>query len=405
MSAVIEMMNVTKPEFWANPYDHYARWREHTPVYRAVLSGSRSAWMVSRYDDVAALMKDQRFAKDPNRAKPENGSSQSMWLPGFAKPISRNMLDLDDPDHARLRMLVHKAFTPRVIEGMRERLESLTHELLNRVKLGQTFDLVTDYALPVPMTIITEMLGIPNQDQDKFHKWSTALVSAASAWDMLKAAPSLYFLVRYLKNLIKMRRGDLRDDLVSALITAEESGDHFSEDELLAMIVIILIAGHETTVNLIASGVLTLLQHPEQLARLHAEPTLIKPAIEELLRFTSPVANATERYAIEDMTLHGVNIKRGELVLGVLASANRDPSQFTQPDVFDISRDPNRHLAFGSGIHYCLGAPLARLEGQIAFQNLFDRFPDLRLAVNASELKWRGGIVVRALKALPVCAR
>jgi cytochrome P450 PksS len=404
MSATANLINVTRPEFWANPYDHYTRWREDAPVYRAALSRNRWAWMVTRYDDVVALMKDERFAKEIARVKSETGSTQTPWLPGFLKPLARNMLDLDDPDHARLRNLVHKAFTPRVIEDMRGRLETLTHELLDRVQRGSPFDIVQCYALPVPMTVIIELLGIPHEDHAKFHHWSSGLVSAASAWDMVKAMPSLYMFMRYLRNLIKVRRNDLRDDLVSALIKAEEAGDSFSEDELLAMIVVLLIAGHETTVNLIASGTLTLLQHPEQLERLRSDQSLLKPAVDELLRFTSPVANATERYAIEDITLHGVSIKRGELVLGVLASANRDPLQFSQPDVLDLSRDPNRHLAFGTGIHYCLGAPLARLEGQIAFWNLIQRFPKLRLAADPSALKWRGGFAVRALKVLPVIA-
>lgn len=404
MSATANLINITRPEFWANPYEHYARWRADAPVYRAALSRNRWAWMVTRYDDVSALLKDQRFAKEIARVKSETGSKQTPWIPGFLKPLERNMLDLDDPDHARLRNLVHKAFTPRVIEGMRGRLESLTNGLLDRIEVGKPFDVVQSYALPVPMTVIIELLGIPPQDHAKFHRWSSALVSSASAWDMVKALPHFYLFMRYLRSLVQVKRHDLRDDLISALIQAEESGDSFTEDELIAMIVVLLIAGHETTVNLIASGTLTLLQHPDQLERLRADPSLIKPAVDELLRFTSPVANATERYAIEDMTLHGVSIKRGDLVLGVLASANRDASQFAQPDVLDLGRDPNRHLAFGTGIHYCLGAPLARLEGQIAFWNLIQRLPNLRLATDPNTLRWRGGFAVRALTALPVIA-
>jgi cytochrome P450 PksS len=204
------------------------------------------------------------------------------------------------------------------------------------------------------------------------------------------------------RQLVARRRTDPQDDLITALLHAGASGDTLSEDELLAMVVLLLIAGHETTVNLIASGTLALLEHPDERERLRRDPALIKPAIEELLRFTSPVDIATERYASEDVTLEGVTIPRGELVLAAVGSANRDERQFPNPDMLDLSREPNRHLAFGQGAHYCLGAPLARLEGQIAITTLLRRMPDLRLAVAPGALRWRRGLILRGLEVLPV---
>ena len=224
----------------------------------------------------------------------------------------------------------------------------------------------------------------------------------ASTSSVIKALPSLFMFMRYLRKLIQEKRTHPKDDLLTALVQAEEAGDTLSEDELLAMVVLLLIAGHETTVNLIASGTLALLQHPEQLEHLRRDPTIIKTAVEELLRYTSPVETATERFAREDVTLHGVTIPKGELVLAVLASANRDETQFVHPQRLDLARNPNRHLAFGQGVHFCLGAPLARLEGQIAIPMLLSRFPELRLSIPLERLRWRPTFVVRGLESLPV---
>ena len=243
-------------------------------------------------------------------------------------------------------------------------------------------DLIRDYALPLPTTIIAEMLGVPVRDRHKFHRWSNALVSASgSTWGMLMMVPPMWAFLRYIRKLVKIRQADPRDDLISALVHAREAGDRLSEDELLAMIFLLLVAGHETTLNLIGNGVLALLEHPAELDRLRENPDLIKPAVEELLRYDSPVQMSNERYAREEVTIAGVTIAPGETVHAMLGSANRDERQFDHPDVLDITREPNRHLSFGQGVHYCVGAPLARLEGQIAINTLLRRFPDLRLAV------------------------
>jgi cytochrome P450 len=393
--------------FKANPYPFYARLRAEAPVWRATLRDRRTAWLVTRYADVAEVLKDDTFAKDKLNALDPEQRAKTPWVPGFLKPLERNMLDLDDPDHVRLRTLVSKAFTPRLIERLRGRIEALCEELLDamereREREGRT-DLVAGYALPLPATVIAELLGVPAEDHAKFHRWSNRLVSVSSGRDMLQALPAALAFVRYLRKLVERRRSDPQDDLITALIRAEEANDQLSEDELLAMAFLLLVAGHETTVNLIASGTLALLEHPEQTERLRRDPSLAKPAVEELLRYTSPVEMATERYAREDAEIGGATIPRGGLILAVLGSANRDERHFEDPDVLDLARDPNRHLAFGrGGVHHCLGAPLARMEGQVALTALLRRFPGARVALAPESLHWRRGLFLRGLERLPL---
>jgi cytochrome P450 PksS len=315
----------------------------------------------------------------------------------------RNMLDADPPDHTRLRALVHQAFTPKLVEGMRGRIQGLTDGLLDAAAGRGTMDLIRDFALPLPTTVISEILGVPAADRHKFRRWTNAVATAStSGWAKLRAIPHAMAFVGYLRRLIAARRKAPRDDLVSALVKAEEAGDQLSGDELLSMLFLLLVAGHETTVNLIGNGTLALLTHADQWERLCAEPGLIKSAVEELLRYDSPVEAATERYAMEEVTIAGVAIPRGALTFAVIASANRDDRQFDRPDDLDLAREPNRHLSFGQGFHYCLGAPLARLEGQIALATLARRLPDLRLAVPRSSLRWRPGLVLRGMLSLPV---
>jgi cytochrome P450 len=244
---------------------------------------------------------------------------------------------------------------------------------------------------------------VPAEDHAKFHRWSNRLVSVSSGRDMLRALPAALSFVRYLRKLVERRRVEPQDDLITALIRAEEAGDKLNDDELLAMAFLLLVAGHETTVNLIASGTLALLEHPKQAEALKRDPSLVKPAVEELLRYTSPVEMATERYAREDVEIEGATIPRGELVLAVLGSANRDERHFEDPDALDLARDPNRHLAFGrGGAHHCLGAPLARMEGQIAISALLRRFPEARLPVAPESLRWRQGLFLRGPRRLPL---
>ena len=400
--APIRPVNILSREFKADPFPFYAQLRADAPVYCTKLPDKRNAWLVTRYDDVAALLKDERFVKDRRNAMTPEQLGKQPWVPGFLRPLERNMLDLDDPDHHRLRTLVHKAFTPRIIEGLRERVQTIADDLLSVVTTQGFIDVVKDYALPLPLTVITELLGVPSRDHAKFHRWSKTLLQIGSASSVVKALPSLFMFMRYLRKLVKEKRTQPEDDLLTALVQTEEAGDRLSEDELLAMVVLLLIAGHETTVNLIASGTLALLEHPEQQGQLKADPAMTKTAIEELLRYTSPVETATERFARETVTLHGVTIPKGELVLAVLASANRDEGQFAYPEELDLTRTPNKHLAFGQGVHFCLGAPLARLEGQIAISTLLKRLPELHLGVAPEKLRWRPTFVVRGLESLPV---
>jgi cytochrome P450 PksS len=292
------------PRFKADPHPTYARLRAEAPVFRSRLGRGRPVWLVTRYDDVATLLRDPRFPKDPAHAR----SGDAPWMPGFLRPLTRNMLDLDAPDHTRLRSLVQKAFTPRLVERLRPRIEGLADELIARATRGGRMELVRDYALPIPLTIIGELLGIPAADRDRFHRWSTTIVSASPGIGAVRLLPTVWSMFRYLRGQFAARRADPRDDLITALVQAEEAGDRLSDDELLAMVFILLVAGHETTVNLISGGVLALLQNPEQLERLRSDPALLRPAVEELARFVSPVDLATERYAREDVEIAGVAI-------------------------------------------------------------------------------------------------
>jgi cytochrome P450 len=400
----VTQVDVTNAKFKANPFPFYAQLRAEAPVFPVTVSmpTRQRAWLVTRYSDVLDVLKDARFAKNPRSAMSPEQLKKRPWVPSMFKPLEQNMLDLDSPDHTRLRALVHKAFTQRLIEQMRDQIQILTNELLDAAQPKGGMDLIADFALPLPLTIIGRILGVPAEDNHKFHRWTKTLLSAETNKYYFVVIPSLIRFMGYLKKLIKERRAYPKDDLVTALVQAKDGSDQLSGDEVLAMIFLLLVAGHETTVNLIGSGSLALLEHPDQLEKLRNEPAVIKPAIEELLRFVCPVEMATERYAREDITIAGTTIPRGELVLAVIGSANRDANYFDNPDSLDVSRENNKHLAFGQGVHYCLGAPLARLEGQVAISTLVQRMPNLRLSIAPDQLRWRGGIILRGLEALPV---
>jgi cytochrome P450 len=400
-------LDLVSPRFKANPYPTYARLRRDAPVVRTRLPDGREAWLVPRYEDVERVLKDARFAKDRRRISSPPRMPFERLLEPMTRSLQFNMLDLDAPDHTRLRALVHKAFTPRLIERLRERIQSLADHLLDGPAQRGRLDLVRDYALPIPATVIADLLGVPVTDRHRFHRWSSKLVSIASATDLLTALPYILLFMRYLKRLVARRRVEPRDDLITALVQAEEAGDHLNADELVSMIFLLLVAGHETTVNLIAAGTLALLERPDDLERLRREPHLLQggAAVEELLRYTSPVQVATERYATEPVQVSGSTVPYGALVLAVLGSANHDERRFVDPEALDLTRAPNPHLAFGQGVHYCLGAPLARLEGQIAFATLLRRFSEIQLAVPAESLPWRRGIFLRGLERLPLRVR
>jgi cytochrome P450 PksS len=294
-----------------------------------------------------------------------------------------------------------------MIEALRNRVEELTEQLIDTALRKREFDLISEYALPLPATIIAELVGVPAEDRDRFHRWSAKVVSLSPSAgpEMLFSIPAALAFLKYIQQQIRIRRNAPGTDLLGALIAAEEGGDKLTEDELVAMIFLLLIAGHETTVNLIGNGTLALLENPEQLSKVLANPDLLRSAIEEMLRYYSPVQLATERWAREDVVMSETAIPKGDLVFLALASANRDSAQFREPHIFDIARNQGRHIAFGFGVHYCLGAPLARLEAEIAFKTLLRHLPEPVMAVSHNSLKWRKGFLLRGLERLPLFGR
>jgi len=317
--------------------------------------------------------------------------------------IDNHMLNKDGDDHRRLRRLVSKAFTPRMVEQLRPRIQDIADELLDVVEERRCMDLVDEFAFPLPMMVISELLGIPHDDRDRFRAWSTPIVTPVLTADELALfVEQMNDFVAYLRAMFERRRAEPRDDLVSALLQAEDAGDVLTEQELFSMVVLLIVAGHETTVSLIGNAVAALLQQPEQRALLERDAALVPHAIEELLRYDGPVERALNRWAAADVELGGQTIRRGETVILMLGSANRDPDRFADADALDLQRTNVKHLAFGRGSHYCLGAPLARLEAEIALTTLLRRLPGLRLDVAADDLRWRPVPLFRSLVALPV---
>jgi cytochrome P450 len=400
---MIDIPTLATAEHKANPFPLYVRLRAEAPVVRFIAGDKKPAWLITRYADVSAALKEPRLAKNPFIALTDEERKRTVpWMPGFLRPLSQTMLDQDPPDHGRLRSLVHQAFTPRRVEDLRARVEVIAAELAAQARARGSFDLLEDFAAPLPITVISEMLGVPADERRRFRRWTNRLIRNVTTTDMLLSLPTLWMLLRYVRGLVKRRRSEGGEDLVAALVRAEESGSQLSDDELLSMVMLLLIAGHETTVNLIASGTLALFDHPEAMESLAQEPARMPSAVEELLRFTCPVELATERYTTAPVTYSGHTIPRGQRVLASLASANHDPDMFAAPEQLKLAREPNRHLAFGGGPHYCLGAPLTRLEGQIAFRVLLRDLPGLRLAVPRGSLRWKPNQILRGLTALPV---
>jgi cytochrome P450 len=408
-------LNLLSPAFKANPYPAFSLLRENLPLYQIKLN-DRPTWIISRFEDVEAVLKDQRFVKSVRKVYTQEEIAQKFpWLLSGQQErtgqafLVRHMLNADPPDHTRLRSLVNLSFTPRLIEQWRERIQAIANELLDTVQnppngeQRHEMELIGEFAFPLPMTVITEMLGVPDTDRTRFRVWSNQVVEASGdlqAFSTLRE--SLDEFQAYLSELIEHKREQNADDLLGKLIRTEAEGDKLTEDELISMVFLLLVAGHETTVNLIGNGVLALLQHPDQLEKLKQNPELIKSAIEEFLRYRGPLLAATQRWASEDIELGGQQIQRGDQVIVLLSSANRDERAFEHADQLDITRKENHHLAFGKGIHYCLGAPLARLEGQIAISTLLKRMPNLRLAIDEQDLAWRRGLLLMGVSELPV---
>jgi cytochrome P450 PksS len=396
-------VDITSKEFTADPFGFWARLRADAPVQPVRWARGSTAWVVTRYSDVEAAVRDPRLRKNRRDALTPQQLAAGPTFPKALAPLERGLLGLDGPEHDRLRRLVHQAFTPRRIERMREEAEQIAQTLLDTAQRRGSMELVSDYAAPLPLIVIARIIGVPEEDVSRFRAWTRALLAVGEK--PLRNIPSVLLFMRYLRRLIAARTREPRDDLVSALVAARDRDGQLTDDEILAMLFLLLTAGHETTVNLVGAGALALLEHPDQADLLREggdDPERVKTAVDELLRFTSPVETATERWSDRDVEIAGRSIPQGSLVLAVLASANRDPSVFTDPDRLDLTRSPNPHLAFGKGAHYCLGAPLARLEAQIAIPALLRRAPNLRRLDPTAPVAWRGGAIVRGLESLPV---
>ncbi|WP_194542564.1 cytochrome P450 family protein [Paenibacillus sp. JZ16] len=379
-------------EFTHNPYPVYEKLRQSDPILNLQFPDGRFGWLISNYEQAVEALKDGRLSKDVAKAMGQEQTSV----------FSTNMLFSDPPDHKRLRGLVQKGFTPQRIADMRGHIQEIADNLLDAVSSRDTINLIDDYAFKLPIIVISEILGVPTEDQDKFRVWSNSIIGASNQELNEQVVQHMNEFIAYLKDWFPKVREQPGDDLISQLVIAENQGDRLSEQELYGVVTLMIIAGHETTVNLIGNGVLALLEHPEQRKLLQEQPELIHGAIEEMLRYNGPVEFSTSRWAAEDMDFHGVHMKKGDLVVIALNSANRDASQFENPDIFDITREKSQHLAFGKGIHLCLGAPLARLEGEIAINTLLRRYPHFELQRDIDELEWRPGMIVRGVKEIPI---
>jgi cytochrome P450 PksS len=362
--------------------------------------------MVTRYDDVMQVHTDPRLSSDV--MKYGRGGRALRYAPRMVRLLTDSMVFKDDPDHKRLRGLVSRAFTPRRVQQMNEYVERVVAELVDDLDARGTVDLVDELATPLPLRVISEMMGVGPADRQDFHRWTeqfTDASGAASTLAQLKVLPVGRRMTKLFDRLAAERRAEPDDGLITALVRAQQDGDKLDDDEVVAMVFLLLLAGHDTTANLIGSSVVALLDHPEQMARLREEPEIVEPAVEELLRFTTPVPCGAARIATEDVDIGGTVVPKGAPVLGMIISANRDESMFDRPDQLDLGRDPNRHLTFAFGAHYCLGNQLARLEGRVALRTLVDRFPDMRLAVPKDRLVYKPTQSLRGLRHLPLVLR
>ncbi len=384
--------------FRTNPYPTYAAMRADKPIMRLPSYGAYT-WVVTGYKEARKILSDhKRFVKDYNNTLTQTQRRQRN-MNDLYYFLYHNMLSVDGADHTRLRTLVSKAFTNRHVQALAPNIQQIADDLIDAFPAKGPVDLVDAYAFPLPITVIAELLGIPPADRERFRVWSNAFIGDYTGGDYVQ---EMMAFAHYIGEIVAERRANPQDDLISTLTQAEEAGDRLSMPELYSMIALLIVAGHETTVNLIINGTLALLEHPAQMRQLQRNPALIENAIEEFLRYDGPVERATERYAAEDVKISGETIRRGASVIVILGAANHDPTQFNHADQFDISRKNNKHIGFGYGVHYCVGAPLARLEGRIAINTLLQRVHGLTLARPAKELPQRDNNVVRDPKRLPV---
>lgn len=389
-----------------NPFPLFEQVRERGPVQRVTLADGHEAWLIVRHDEARAALNDPRISKDMQAALESSGSVVAEGLPGPA--FARHMLAVDPPDHTRLRRLVASAFSVRRVEALHDHVQRIVDDMLEAIEArgpDRVVDLIETFAFPLPFTVICELLGVPESGRSSFGRALVAmLVPTRTDDEYTHAKAASDEVVAFLAALVDEKRRAPDQALISALIDARDGDEKLSEQELLSTIFQLIIAGHDTTSSLIGNGVVALLTHPDQLERLRADPALLADAVEELIRYDAPVPHSTFRYAREPIELGGVTIPAGAQIIINLAAANRDGTHFSRPDALEIDRTDGRHLGFGHGIHFCLGAPLARMEGQIALGTLLRRFPSLRLAVPVEELHWDhgDGLVLRGLTRLPV---
>jgi cytochrome P450 len=396
--------DLSEDVMFSDPFPRYAELRRTAPVSRVrskqlVRSGG---YLLTRYDDVMLLHTDVRFSSDIMK---QGNPGLQKYLPRMFRLLTDSMVFKDDPDHARLRRLVNKAFTPRMVQQMANDIQVIVDQLLDGLAQHEVVDLVEDFAIPLPLSVISRMLGVADTDRDEFQAQMgrfAGSVGGGNLFEFLRVVPAARRLLKMIERLADERRSAPDEALISALVAANEDGDQLSDDEIVAMIFLLLLAGHDTTANLIGSSILTLLEHPDQAARLREDDSIAVSAVEELLRFTTPVPCGAARIMLEDIDIAGVTIPKGSNVLGMIISANRDETVFDDPDVLDLGRDPNRHITFAFGKHYCLGNQLARLEGQIAIRALVQRFPDMGLAVPREQLRYKPTQSLRGLRSLPL---
>ncbi|MCU1648771.1 MAG: Cytochrome monooxygenase PikC [Nocardia sp.] len=391
-------------DFFADPHQHYRRWREHGPVRRVRFPDGVIRWVILGHAEGRAALADPRLRKNIAHvdalvsAKRETPPMDPRQL-----ALVTHMLNIDPPDHSRLRKLVSKAFTAHRVAELRPRIEQITGALLDRMDDHDEVDLLREFAVPLPITVICELLGVPPAERDDFQQWTGDLVGVVGLEEERTRASLA--MIAYLTRLVRTKQADPADDLLSGLVQVGEDGDALTEAELVAMSFLLLVAGYETTVNLIANGTHALLRHPDRLHALRADPDAIPDAVEEFLRYDGPVNLSTVRYTTDPVHIADIHIPAGELVYIALEAANRDPARYPAPDNLDHTRDTSGHLAFGHGIHFCLGAPLARMEAHIAFSTLLQRFPNLHLSPTATTINWQSSTLIRGLLELPVRLR
>jgi cytochrome P450 PksS len=399
----LELTDLSDPVMFTNPYPRYAELRRNAPVSRVrskqMLRGD--GFMLTKYEDVVMMHTDQRFSSATVTA---TTGPVSKALPQVLRLLGDSMVFKDDPDHKRLRSLVSRAFTPRMVAGLAEDVDSIVAGLVKDVAGRGTVDLVHEYALPLPLNVIADMLGVGEADRANFHHWSSSFTEGATSGlvGMLKALPTGRRMTKLFAKLAQDARTTPGHQLISVLVQANDEGDRLGEEELLAMIFLLLLAGHDTTQNLIGSATLALIENPDQLAALRAHPELIGTALDELLRYTTPVPCGAARVLTEDVELRGVVMPRGSKVLGMIISANRDEEVFANPEVLDLARAPNEHVTFARGMHFCLGHQLARLEGSAALSALIQSFDKIELAVPRHTLSYKSTQSLRGLNTLPL---